>query len=76
LLFLKDKLTCLGIDKLPARSTLRDANINRDSEVFGSIYALPYDRYKDKLTSFDCCLMFGESLQGKKLDIIDSSTVS
>ena len=34
LLFLEDRLTYLGIDKLPAVSTLSDANINRDSTVF------------------------------------------
>jgi hypothetical protein len=31
LLFLEDKLTYPGIDKLPAVSTLSDANINRSS---------------------------------------------
>ena len=34
LLFLEDRLTYLGIDKLPAVSPLSDANINRDSVVF------------------------------------------
>ena len=38
LLFLEDKLIYLGIDKLPAVSTLSDTNINRSSEVFASIY--------------------------------------
>jgi len=38
ILFLEDKLTYVGIDKLPAVSTLSDANINRNSEVFASIY--------------------------------------
>src|SRR5690606_12409862 len=37
LLFLEEKLIYLGIDKLPAVSTLSDANINRNSEVFASI---------------------------------------
>ena len=76
LLFLEDKITYLGIDKLPAKSTLSDANIKRDSEVFASIYSLLYNHYKDKLTSSDCCLMLQKSLRDKKLDIIDSSTVS
>jgi hypothetical protein len=76
LLFLEDKLTYLGIDKLPAKSTLSDANINRDSEVFASIYTLLYDHYRDKLTPEDCCLMLAEDLKNYKLEIIDSSTVS
>jgi hypothetical protein len=37
LLFLEDKLMYLSIDKLPPVSTLSDANINRNSEVFASI---------------------------------------
>jgi len=76
LLFLEDKLTYLGINKLPAKSTLSDANINRDSEVFASLYALLYDHYKDKLAAPDCCLMFEDDLKIRKLEIIDSSTVS
>ena len=35
LLLLEDKLTYLGIKDLPAVSTLSDANINRNSDVFG-----------------------------------------
>jgi hypothetical protein len=55
---------------------LSDANINRDSEVFASIYTLLYDHYRDKLTPEDCCLMLAEDLKNYKLEIIDSSTVS
>jgi hypothetical protein len=76
LLFLENKRPYLGIDTLPAKSTLSDANINRQSDVFSSIYALLYDHYKDKLITSECCLMFGEELQGNKLDMIDSSTIS
>lgn len=49
LLFLEDKLTYLGIDKLPEVSTLSDANINRSSEVFASIYQRIHEHYKDVL---------------------------
>ena len=48
LLFLEDRLTYLGIDKLPAVSTLSDANINRDGRVFGSIYQQLTDYYKEE----------------------------
>lgn len=35
----------LEIDKLPAESRLSDANINRNSDVFGKIYFRLYDYY-------------------------------
>lgn len=46
LLFPEDRLTYLGIDKLPAVSTLSDANINRSSSVFESIYQQLLEHYK------------------------------
>lgn len=76
LLFLEDKLTYVGIDKLPPTSTLSDANIKRDSEVFATLYNFLYEHYRDKLAPSECCLMLGEDLKDKKLDIIDSSTIS
>jgi len=42
LLFLEDTLIFQGIDKLPAVSTFSDANINRSSKVFASIYQEMY----------------------------------
>lgn len=76
LLFLEEKLSYLGIDKLPAKSALSDANINRDSEVFASIYTLLHDHYKDKLNPKECCLMLGNEFGYKKIDIIDSLTIT
>ena len=38
LLFLENKLSYVGITNLPAKSTLSDANKNRDSDVFGTLY--------------------------------------
>ena len=76
LLFLEDKLTYVGIDRLPATSTLSDANIKRDSEVFATLYNLLYAHYRDKLAPGECCLMLETDLKDKKIDIIDSSTIS
>jgi hypothetical protein len=76
MMFLEDKLIYLGIDTLPATSTLSDANIKRDSEVFASIYALLIEHYKDKLTDHDCGAMLWNDIKGKKIEIIDSSTIS
>ena len=38
LLLLEDKLNYLGINELPAVSILSDANINRNGDVFATLY--------------------------------------
>lgn len=38
--FLENKLACIGMSELPARSTLSDGNINRDPVVFQMLYSL------------------------------------
>jgi hypothetical protein len=75
LLFLEDKLTYLGIDMLPAVSTLSDANINRDSEVFASIYRQLYEHYKKELSPVQCSFLKDE-VDTSKVAIFDSSTIS
>jgi hypothetical protein len=74
-LFLEDKLTYLGIHKLPAVSTLSDANINRSSEVFASIYRQLYEHYKEELSPIQCSFLEDEIDTGKVV-IFDSSTIS
>ncbi len=44
------KLNHLGLDKVPARSTLADANKKRSSEVFAKIYCELVSRYRLKLS--------------------------
>ena len=75
LLFLEDKLTYLGIDKLPAVSTLSDANINRHSDVFASIYRQLYEHYKDVLNPTQCSFVEDE-VDTTKVAIFDSSTIT
>ena len=75
LLFLEDKLMYLGIDKLPAKSTLSDANINRSSEVFGAIYQRLYQHYEDVLNPVHCSFMEDE-IDTSKVSIFDSSTIT
>jgi len=65
-----NKLGHLGISYIPARSTLSEANIRRDSEVFASIHRKLYDYLRDFLPDSR------SSKFDKKLYIIDSSTVS
>jgi len=76
LLFLEDKLCYLGISKLPAVSTLSDANINRKSDVFGSIYHSLYEHYKPYLSDSYISMFIGGEVDPSKVEIFDSSTVS
>lgn len=68
------KLAHLGIQDLPRRSTISDANKRRSHEIFGEVYQQLYLANKDKLSS--------DSPSGKvpkwmkKLHIIDSTTIS
>lgn len=75
LLFLEDRLTYLGIEKLPAVSTLSDANINRDSKVFESIYLQLLHYYKDELNPVESSFLGGKVDTGKVF-FVDSSTIS
>ena len=45
------KLAHLGINMMPRRSTLSDANARRPETVFESTYRSLYARYKDELSS-------------------------
>ncbi len=76
LLFLEDKLCYLGISKLPAVSTLSDANINRKSDVFGSIYHSLYEHYKPYLSDSYISMFIGGEVDPSKVEVFDSSTVS
>lgn len=75
LLFLEDRLTYLGINKLPAVSTLSDANINRNSDVFASIYQQLYEYYKEVLNPVQCGFLADEA-DTSKVVIFDSSTIT
>jgi hypothetical protein len=64
------RLQSAGLKNLPARTTLSDANMRREYEVFEKIYHQLYFKYKDFLT---------DSLNKKLLKdlvIIDSTTIS
>lgn len=73
--FLEDKLCYLGIDKLPAPSTLSDANIQRSNEVFGAIYRELYGHYKPYLSDSYIKLFVGGEVDPSDVEIFDSSTV-
>lgn len=68
------KLGHLGINAMPRRSTLSDANLRRNEAIFESIYRELYDTYKYVLSA--------DSRKGSspkwldRLQIIDSTTIS
>lgn len=76
LLFLDNKLMYLGVDKLPAVSTLSDANINRSSDVFGKIYYLLYEHYKKDLSDSLVSFFTQKEVDASKVVLFDATTVS
>jgi hypothetical protein len=70
LLGCEGKLSHLGFDKAPARSTLSDANTNRNFLVFAMIYEELLKRYHSFIS--DSRL---KGLSIRNLKIIDSSTI-
>ena len=75
LIFLDNKLMYLGINKLPAVSTLSDANINRSSEVFGKIYLLLYQYYKHDLSDSFAQFFTQKEVDASKVILFDATTI-
>ena len=71
LLACSTKLFHIGMDYSPRRSTLSDANRNRDSGVFQAIYMKLYQNYSGFLS--DSRL---SKIDLKRLFIVDSTTIS
>ena len=68
------KLHHVGIDTVPKRSTLSDANVRRSEKFFEEVYRDLYDANKDLLSSDS--RRNGTEEWIKRLRIIDSTTVS
>lgn len=66
----EQRIVHLGIDTHPCRSTISDANMNRDASVFEKIYQDLYFKYRDFLPDSRT------SKKARRLYIVDSSTVS
>lgn len=65
------KLSHLGLTNFPKRSTLSDANANRDSEIFATIYYELLNKYASFLSDSSSL-----KLPLKHLKIVDSTTIS
>lgn len=68
------KLHHIGLDKVPKRSTLSDANARRPEKFFEDVYRDLYESNKDKLISDS--RRNGTEEWIKQLRIIDSTTIS
>lgn len=68
------KLHHVGIDRIPKRSTLSDANARRSEKFFEEVYHNLYEANKEKLTSDS--RHNGTEEWIKRLRIIDSTTIS
>ena len=71
LLACEGRIGHLNLKYFPKRSTLSDANKNRSSEVFSSIYYSLFNQYREFLSDSSSL-----SLAVKHLKIVDSSTIS
>jgi hypothetical protein len=74
LTFFGKTLNYLGISQLPGRSTLADANKNRESKVFGKIYTLLVDYYKQQLNGSYLTGYIDKLVDINKVKIFDSTT--
>lgn len=76
LLFLDNKLFYIGIDKLPPPSTLSDANIKRNSGVFGELYGLLYQHYKAYLSDSYFSLPINGEVDAANVKLFDATTIT
>lgn len=74
--FLDRKLSYMGIDQIPSKSTLSYANIQRDSDVFAELYHQLYQHYKPYLTKHHVDAFLRDEVDLGNVEIFDSSTNS
>lgn len=72
--FLGKTLSYFGINELPARSTLAEANRNRKSDVFGTLYGLLVSYYEKQLSSTYLSGLIDKKVDMKYIKIFDSTT--
>lgn len=76
IMLLGKKLMYYGLHQMPCKSTLSDANRNRDSHFFGSLYLNLYLHYKSYLLDHSFSLPIGGEVDASKVEIFDSTTVT
>ena len=68
------KLLYVGLSQLPCRSTLSDANRNRDCQFFASIYMGLYLYYKTSLKTH--WGLIGDEVDPSEVEVFDSTTIT
>lgn len=76
IMFLGKKLMYYGLSQMPCKSTLSDANRNRDSRFFASLYLKLYMHYKSYLLENSFSLPIGGEVEASKVEVFDSTTVT
>ncbi|REG82046.1 DUF4372 domain-containing protein [Algoriphagus antarcticus] len=76
LLFLENKLSYLGIYRLPASSTLSYSNFKRSNEVFGYIYYLLLAHQKSEISEGYLSLPINGEVSPDHVKLVDSNTLS
>ena len=71
-----DKLVHCGIFSVPKRSSVSDANANRNPEVFGHLYRQLYAFYKKYLSDSFLFLKINGEVDPSEVEIFDSTTVT
>ena len=74
LLFLEGKLSYMGVHSLPASSTLSDANMKRNSEVFAHLYYQLLCHYKSEINDACFYLPINGEVAAKQVKRFDSTT--
>ena len=70
------KLIAYGLNILPCKSTLSDANINRDPEYFAQVYRLLFEHYRVFLNNKQFSLPIGGEVDASRVEVFDSTTIT
>ncbi len=76
IMLLGKKLMYYGLRQMPCKSTLSDANKNRDSCFFASLYLNLHMHYKSYLLEHSFSLPIGGEVDASKVEVFDSTTVT
>ncbi len=71
----KEGLKHFGLQQIPKRSSISDANRNRDSSIFGYFYQLLYQHYKSILSDSYIFLAIQGEIAPNRVEIFDSTTI-
>ena len=74
IILIAQKLIPFGLLRLPAKSTLSDANRNRDVAFFASLYSALYMKYRSRLSGN--WLSIGGEVDPSRVELFDSTTIT